>query len=232
MHIPEKLSSWFEISDGPGPVGALIWIFLVTMGLSALTCVTVYTLVPEWRNQFADEDSLIEWCTAVFYLGGFLLGMHAVSRSRAGRRVRLLLLAVPMLCLLGLLEELSYGERLFGFQAPEIYGTKFDALHDIGLLVSNVFGGAALLATALGSAGIAFWLLRRVDLQRRAFELLKAHPALRFVLAALILGLLAQVIDLGFASSRLVIAAEESLEMYGALAMLFAAIAIPKSETS
>lgn len=62
------------------------------------------------------EDGLYEWVGALACLAAGLLFLHAWCSSAARRNTWLLLLGLFMLGLCG--EEVSWGQRLFGFQTP------------------------------------------------------------------------------------------------------------------
>jgi hypothetical protein len=90
------------------------------VSLAAAAASTVYFLVdPAGFHAFAQEDRPLEWASALLLLGAAgLLAFHAFAR----RRDRLTLLLAGLVCLALFLvgmEEISWGQRLFGFATPE-----------------------------------------------------------------------------------------------------------------
>ena len=90
------------------------------LSLAAAAAATIYFLTdPAGFHAFAQEDRLLEWASALLLVAA--AGMIAV-RALAGRRARLTVALAAGLCL-GLfvtgMEEISWGQRLFGFATPE-----------------------------------------------------------------------------------------------------------------
>ena len=92
-------------------------------GLASLAAAAAGTLFfladPAGFHAFAQEDRPLEWASALLLLGaGGLFAFHALNR----RRDRLTLVLAAGLCLVLLvigMEEISWGQRLFGFATPE-----------------------------------------------------------------------------------------------------------------
>ncbi|MEM7710271.1 MAG: hypothetical protein AAF264_05865 [Pseudomonadota bacterium] len=80
-----------------------------------------------------EEDRIVEWATVVAFAATGLFGLLTFWRSD---RRNLVLLAVALIGWLGALDELSFGERVFQFEAPRILGAKVDSAHDL-LLVAR-----------------------------------------------------------------------------------------------
>jgi hypothetical protein len=185
----------------------------------------VYAALPDWRNRMVAEDGPVENATAVFYGLGAGIAALALLRSR-GRGWPWWYAGVPLLSLLGCLDELSWGERIFGLQMPELLGTRFDTLHDIGVVLKNAVASRVLLASlalvliVMGGLGLRFgWWPRLLRLCAR-------EPVVQLLALAILSGLVAQVIDFEFAHARAMFAIEESLEMVAGLGMLFAGLAV------
>lgn len=72
----------------------------------------------------ADEDELIENAGALFFLGSSLLFFTAFNRKRKttgkSKPGDLVLIGLAALFLFGFLEEISWGQRIFGIDTPEI----------------------------------------------------------------------------------------------------------------
>jgi len=101
--------------------------YLVIFAISMLTAFGVFSWMPNYRGYLFEEDSLIENLSAVFFLLSFFLSLLFFFKSNIHRKALILISAVG---LLGFLDELSFGERLFGFNKPEIHGVQIDGVHD------------------------------------------------------------------------------------------------------
>jgi len=91
---------------------------LVSLALAAAA--TAYFLAdPAGFHAFAQEDRPVEWASALLLLGAAgLLALHALTRRRD--RVTLVLAAGLGIALFVIgMEEISWGQRLFGFSTPE-----------------------------------------------------------------------------------------------------------------
>jgi len=72
-------------------------------------------------------------------------------------------IAVGALCLLAALDEISFGERIFGFVAPSVGEVKIDGAHDLIEFLRIVpkevlgLGKVAHLALLLVLVGLALW---------------------------------------------------------------------------
>ena len=109
------------------PQVALVnWVVFGGVSLIISSYVILLTLEPLVAQQLASEDSLIEDLGAAFLLVAFSFLLLAYIKSsgttncffgaRTKRNVWLLLLALLMLVCLG--EEISWGQRLFGWNTP------------------------------------------------------------------------------------------------------------------
>ena len=159
-------------SDRAAPVGLLA-------GLAAMVAAAAATLLlvadPLTFHAVAQEDRPLEWASALLLLAGSGLLALGALRRRGGRVT--VLMAVGLcgaLAILGM-EEISWGQRLFGFVTPEKlaevnWQQEFN-LHNVqtDLFETLYYAGAALFLIALP-------LLR--DLLPVSVT---AHPLLAFV---------------------------------------------------
>ena len=60
------------------------------------------------------EDGLFEWMTAVLFLGSSILCFITYKRNK-----NIFILGLAMMFFMGMGEEISWGQRLFGFDTPE-----------------------------------------------------------------------------------------------------------------
>ena len=106
---------------------------LVVVLVNAIGLVTYFS-VPEshpLRDFLDDEDSLIENLSAGAFCLAFLCGVALLIRGVRRRFDRRWIVLVTVLGLLGFLDELSYGERLFDLKMPMLAKIKLDAAHDL-----------------------------------------------------------------------------------------------------
>ena len=81
------------------------------------------------------EDSFFEWLTALFYFISFVLLLLTFKKNR---NIFLLLLAIVML--FGAGEEISWGQRIFGFATPEEIN-KINVQHEFNIHNLVIFNG-------------------------------------------------------------------------------------------
>lgn len=98
--------------------------------LNTLVFSLLYALFPHLRKGFVSEDQFIENASAFLCLASFLLGVVflAARDAKAHRKVDAI---VPVLGLVGFLDEISFGERVFHIRMPIVYGVKVDGFHDV-----------------------------------------------------------------------------------------------------
>lgn len=116
------------------------------------------TLLLPFRDVFfwlTDEDSIIEWAQFACLLG-IVLGSGTVTVIAARRRVpwvALLFGAITLAALFVTGEEISWGQRIFGWATPEILSESNrqneSNIHNI-IPIQRAFGIAELLAGAYG----------------------------------------------------------------------------------
>jgi len=89
--------------------------------------VSMFLLMPSARPRLATEDGVIEAATAVLFLGAAAVGSVGVLRSGATRIHSL----IPIVGLLGFLDEMRFGARIFGFSPPSVNEVEVDSFHDV-----------------------------------------------------------------------------------------------------
>jgi hypothetical protein len=99
-------------------------LLLFALGTAALAGVLGYAFMgldDEFADVFAAEDAGIEYGTAVFLLiSSLVLARYAVRLLKAGRRMSGAFLSLyALMFLFGAGEEISWGQRLLGFDTPE-----------------------------------------------------------------------------------------------------------------
>jgi hypothetical protein len=185
----------------------------ITLGLLILFYFA-YAINPAGRDALLAEDSVVENLTAFLYFEAFFIGLWYWHSRKAG-------LFLPVLSLLGGLEELSYGERIFGYQISDVTGVNTEVLHNIPEMVPY---HVKFFATAFIIACIALFLLiylkwlplhKMMDFGRN----LLANPYFCFFLFFIIT---AETVDLFGKVPVLPLLIEETFEMAASVSLLFA----------
>ncbi|MCD8489150.1 MAG: hypothetical protein LRZ84_21025 [Desertifilum sp.] len=189
----------------------------------------LYLLVPPLRDALSREDQFMENLTTILFLETFFVGLYATLKLPNKQR-RKLYLAIPIVGLLGFLSELSFGERIFYFEAPEINGVKIDAVHDfLSVIYISWYHmpnrNAVALAVVLIFGTILFWNRRYFAFNNLQKVFQNFFPS-RFLTAAVLFSGMGLIIDLEIVHHHFLFFLEELFEMNGGLALLFSAFAI------
>lgn len=94
---------------------------LAAVGVTALVLVLTALLSPDRFSGWAQEDAWIEWATFLSFLLASVTHVAARPKGTEGRLSELLALGLALFCLLVAGEEISWGQRLFGFAPPEVF---------------------------------------------------------------------------------------------------------------
>lgn len=205
----------------------VIYAIIVILNIIAFTL--LYPLFPKLRYLLFAEDMLIEDITALFFLMSFIFGSVFILRLKE-KKERKIYLVLPLFGLIGFIEELDWGERIFHFKAFYIYGIKFNALHDINMLLHKKLTEQSgsllyiLAAICLLISAIIFLKYRNYFL--RIPEFLRKYPSFGLIIIASSFLLTAQVYDFELVKPMFFEALEEILEMNGAFTWLFASFLI------
>lgn len=210
-------------------------IYVMTVVLWGFACVLLYFLVPQLRSSFVDEDRFLENFTAFLFLGSFLVGVILAFGTQARRHWAIHGL-VPLAGLMGLADELSFGERLLRIDMPIVLGLKLDGFHDLVELGRRVglLGGAGVIIifvlVVVGALLIAWRSKRLGGIVKCVTE---ARWSLGFLMVAAGCILAAMLIDLRLGDAsvfyRFFRFLEELLEANAALALLFGAHLIARN---
>ncbi len=225
----------------------LIRAYLLLTVSNLLIFTSIHIFLPSLSANLVKEDHLLENLTAGLFFGGFLLGLFFVRKLK-GQRYRMAYFAIPLLALLCFLEEISYGERLLGFERLRIYlpggrakGFQVDTVHSVAYAFYRVYG-AYFLYPLVAAFGIVFLLAIR----KYKTRLFRVSSPFAFALISVALLFLGEIIDatgrgptvllvkLGFIKgvaqyqqTRMFINfLEELSELNAALALLFASLFI------
>ena len=208
-----------------------VWGHVVFLGISVLVVCVVYVWFPtSYRDPFLVEDHLIENLSAVFFLGACVLGFLFFMKTKAHRKIFLLFSAVG---LLGFLDELSFGERMFRLSMPRIGGTQIDAAHDfvyLGFGYCKNFARSHPAYTLLLIGIGAILMVRATFLYRSrlmdSISSLQRYPQYILMLICVTLVSCALLIDLEMVSSDLLFMLEEVFEMNAAIALLLCCLSV------
>lgn len=215
----------------------------LAIGLLALTLTAGLILAAADPQRLADwgrEDGPIENLTAA---GFALAALRAGCCLVAERRLRPRLVLLGLFALLCALDELSWGERLFGLRMPQLAGVQIDAAHDlVDLLVAvgqrHPWKLLALLAPLLavllwvGHARRRTWLalLQRLDWPGAGTA---GHQLMVWMTLLLTTAL---AIDVTHTAQAALQTLEETLELHASLAAVLAAGVLggpaPRSRTA
>ena len=79
--------------------------------------------VQQFHDGFAQEDGPIEWSTAIFlFFSSLVLARHSIAQARNGAWVATLLVALyALLFFFASGEEISWGQRVFGWESSEFF---------------------------------------------------------------------------------------------------------------
>jgi len=126
---------------------------------------------PDVYLRIASEDSYIEWMTFWSYLIGTALFAAAARRQHRTGQLSWFLAGISLFCLIVAMEEISWGQRLIGYQPP-IYFLKSNSHQEVNFrnimrsdLRQNAFlvviaGYGVLLPIALNVPRVGRWLRR------------------------------------------------------------------------
>lgn len=220
-----------------------VCLFVATSVLINVITMLVYISASPYgivRGLIAEEDKLIENLTAVLFFCTFLFALLLVNTrgivDRFNRKWLILLLALG---LIGFLDELSFGERLFDLEMPVIGGVEIDAVHDFtefGLRLTLILitdyqlafslvllGGLVLSIVAILKYGNRFWTAVIAD---------RHYPLYLVMFFFMVLIFSALSLDTGQYPFRGYQVVEECLELNAALALLTSCIIIYKLATN
>lgn len=155
--------------------------------------------------------------------------------------VRKLYMLIPLVGVVCVLEEISYGATFLPIyktifsRSPRVDGIKIDALHDV-LELLYVWWGSVVIWGLVLFLGISLVIVTSVVLLKKKKGPIEAtqmvfryFPFLEFFLLCGMGLFVALILDLDTQGISLISFFEELLEMVAALALFYAALAIPHS---
>ena len=212
-----------------------------------LICSALFIIFPDLKSIFIHEDNFVENLSAILFFLSFFAGLIALIGFKKPHH-HPGYIAIPILGLIGFLDEISFGERLFRLEVPEVYGAKVASFHDAIDSIDHVlyrsvkYGDYWLLFLMLAILTAALFvvvkLLRRYKRYLRfdkILDLSKRHPPFRFLLISLGFILIAMMIDfdiIGDHKAEPLMFVEEMFEMNAALTFLFGSLAMGSRQPS
>ena len=202
----------------------------------------LYVFLPDIREGWIQEGSLLENLTALLAFISFLVGLFFVFKIKDKTHQKIYI-ALPILGLIVFLDEVSFGEGIFEFNFLTIGDMEIDALHDFislffkkFILVENGTGyGLPLLLIVIALALVVLLGLLSRNYYRHQLNLRpnidlkkfsRDNKILVFLGIAVFLGLFALTVDLRILQFRGAKFLEELFEMNAAFALLMACFSI------
>jgi len=189
---------------------------------------------PAIRSFLVDEDRLVETLSVLLDLSVFVYGLALVVRSARDKGIGL---GWPIfLALVGLwsfLEDMSYGQRIFGFSSPRVFGVPIDGMHDfvyvgkryLDILIKYQARRLLILVVVLAVAAIGLLIKYRRQILALASAALGTPHYLFFAIYVLLM-VPSALLDLDIFSAPVTMLIEELLEFDASLALLFSCIAV------
>ena len=104
-------------------------LYIIISILNGFLCLIFARLNFKIGMALIKEDGLIENISAILFAAAFLISLIHWPKIRRKEGATTFVF-VGILGLIGFLDEISFGERLFDLTMPVIYEVKIDALHD------------------------------------------------------------------------------------------------------
>ena len=124
----------------------------------------LYAFHPEVYHRSVQEDEALEWATFWAFAGATVVfSIAAVRDVRHGGRLPWYSAGLGLFCVVVALEEISWGQRLLGYQAPEYFlAHNFQQEFTVHNVVSTQLRAFALKAIIVGY-GVALPLLAQFE---------------------------------------------------------------------
>lgn len=196
----------------------------------------LYLLIPDTRGYFTREDSFMENLTVILFLESFILGFIFVFKLR--KKIKQKIYSIfPLLGLIGVLDELSFGERIFNFTSPIVGEKKIDGIHDfISFFYYEILElDRRQLMVIISMLSILFVFLFKLAVRfdfLRIKNILKIDIPFKFVVFLIFFATLATFCDLDIIRFRGRVFLEELFEMNVALSLLFVCCAISTQKSN
>ncbi len=208
-------------------------LYLLTALVIDLVVSLVYFAFPAYRGLLVDEDRLLETLSALLDLGVFIYALLLITRRAYKGTSRAWLIFLALVGLWSFLEDVSYGQRIFGFDSPRVFGVPIDGMHDfvyvgkryLDILIKYQARRLLILVVVLGvvmmGLVVKYWS-KILAVLGNGFR----SPQYLFFIIYVLLMAPSAILDLDVFSSPLTTLIEEVFEFDASLALLFGCIAI------
>jgi hypothetical protein len=115
-------------------------LYLITLSVQLSFGFDLYVKFPAYRYLFIEEDHLVQNLSVVFYLVALVLAFRLFIREHKHNSRMIVLLIPALIAVLGGLDEIGWGERLFDLRMPVIADNKINALHDLIDVARETYG--------------------------------------------------------------------------------------------
>lgn len=165
------------------------------------------TDLPMYEGWYVKEDGLIEWLTVLALFSSAMASFYRITILKSFRSPLFIasLVGMGLICLFGVGEEISWGQRIFGIESPAFFKS-FNSQQETNihnLIVGGKKINKIIFGTLLG-IGIGFYFLilpvlfRKVEKVKRYVNCLAIPiPKWGHVISYLILAGLCEFIDGG-----------------------------------
>ena len=191
----------------------------------------LFLAYPFLQGTFTEESRFIERLTVIAYFLSFAVAWIAVKKTTQ-RVVRHHGIFISVISLVWFLEETSFGHSFFyDYQRPRFYNIKVDALHDVvevglRMLSENAKGFEATFLYSFVLALTAVGLLFAWQNAGALWRFFTSTPGIFIIIGSVWL-VLASVVDIYAPRGYpVLIFAEELLELFTAVAVVYAAWAL------
>lgn len=230
-------------SDGKLKIDKIVVFYLLLVLVIFMAGIGVVYLDPINTKFMHQEDLFIENLTVGICLGTFVLGIILLFKNYSQKKI---LAAASFASLLGFLDEISYGERIFGIKFPLILGKKVDGIHDLLAVVKKFIAieiiqrpdrhfaikeATIFLIFSSSIALICFISLCRLN----HFKLIPSFSYLILLFSFTVFLVVSQLMDLGLSLYKEYVkniygaTIEEIFELFVSLSLLFTCLLV-KSE--
>ena len=221
-------------------------LYIIVTVLNVLFLSILWFLFPATRIALVEENEFLENLTTIFYFEVFVLSLIFITKLKH-KQAQKFYLIIPLLGLLAALDEISFGYRMFWFQAPLVGGVRIDSIHDVFFLLLMTVKpilkqNRIILLVALGVFACSLligliWAIRHLHevketIQQGLKNLVLAfnhYPPLRFLLITIGYGIVSILLDLDIFVADFLKFFEELIEMNAGLTLLFSCFAIRSS---